>query len=55
MQTYANILKYAKVFRTKEMGIMLVSDMLRAIGDELFSVEEFSEWATAMGDILLYD
>jgi hypothetical protein len=55
MQTYANILNYAKVFRTKEMGIMLVSDMLRAIGDELFSVDEFSEWATAMGDILLYD
>ena len=54
-QTYAHILNYAKAFRTKEMGVMLVSDMLRAIGDDLFAVEAFSQWAKAIGDIMLYD
>jgi len=33
---------------------MLVSDMHRAIGEELFSVEEFANWADAIADIMLY-
>lgn len=49
------ILDYARRFRHKEMGVMLVSDMLRAIGDEMFSVPEFASWATSIGDIMLYD
>ena len=52
---YGHILNYAKAFRQKEMGVMLVSDMLRAVGDELFSVPEFSQWASSIGDIMLYD
>lgn len=50
-----HILNYAKVFRTKEMGVMLVSDMLRAIGDDLFALPEFAQWAQSIGDIMLYD
>lgn len=50
-----NILSYASTFSQKEMGVMLVSDMLRAIGDEIFSVPEFSAWANSIGDIMLYD
>jgi hypothetical protein len=50
-----HILNYAKAFRTKEMGVMLVSDMLRAIGDELFALPEFAQWAQSIGDIMLYD
>ncbi len=53
-KTYSNILKYATSFRQKEMGVMLVSDMHRAIGEELFSVEEFANWADAIADIMLY-
>ena len=52
---YGHILNYANAFRQKEMGVMLISDMLRAIGDDLFSVPEFSQWASSIGDIMLYD
>jgi hypothetical protein len=50
-----HIFNYAKAFRTKEMGVMLVSDMLRAIGDDLFALPEFAQWAQSIGDIMLYD
>jgi hypothetical protein len=55
MTVYGHILNYAKAFALKEMGVMLVSDMLRAIGDDMFSVPEFADWATSIGDIMLYD
>ncbi len=54
-EVYGNILNYANEFRQKEMGVMLISDMLRAIGDDLFAVPEFSQWASSIGDIMLYD
>ncbi|MCK5648846.1 MAG: MoxR family ATPase [Gammaproteobacteria bacterium] len=53
-KTYTNILKYASSFRQKEMGVMLVSDMHRAIGEDLFAVAEFANWADAIADIMLY-
>ena len=52
---YGHILNYAKAFPLKEMGVMLVSDMLRAIGDDMFSVPAFAQWAQSIGDIMLYD
>lgn len=52
---YGHVLNYAKEFRQKEMGVMLISDMLRAIGDDLFAVPEFSQWASSIGDIMLYE
>ena len=54
-KTIGHILSYAGTFNQKEMGVMLVSDMLRAIGDEVFTVPEFSQWAASIGDIMLYD
>ncbi len=54
-EVYGHILNYASQFRQKEMGVMLVSDMLRAIGDELFELPEFVTWAGLIGDIMLYD
>ena len=54
-EVLGHILDYAKVFRQKEMGVMLVSDLLRAVGDDLFNVPAFSQWAESIGDILLYD
>ncbi len=53
-QVYTNILNYANQFPHKEMGVMLVSDMHRAIGEELFSVAAFADWAEAISDIMLY-
>lgn len=52
---YEHILNYAKAFPLKEMGVMLVSDMLRAVGDEIFGIPAFAQWAHSIGDIMLYD
>ncbi|MCW8945473.1 MAG: MoxR family ATPase [Sedimenticola sp.] len=52
---YGRILEYASRFPQREMGIMLVSDMHRAIGSELFAIPEFAPWAEAVADVMLYD
>ena len=52
---YSNILKYARQFPQREMGVMLVTDLHRSIGRPLFSVPEFSEWAASTTDLVLYD
>lgn len=52
---HGHILDYASRFPLKEMGIMLVSDMHRAIGQNLFAVPQFSKWANAVADLMLYD
>jgi hypothetical protein len=36
------------------MGVMLVSDMHRAIGQDIFSVPQFAEWSNKVADIMLY-
>ncbi len=50
-----HILDYARRFPQREMGVMLVSDMHRAIGEDLFSVPQFSQWANAVADLMLYE
>ncbi len=50
-----HILNFAGRFKHREMGVMLVSDLQRAIGEAIFSVPEFADWAQAIGDILLYE
>ncbi len=52
---YGHILNYAGYFPQREMGVMLVSDMHRAIGSELFEVAEFADWADSIADLILYD
>lgn len=54
IETYGRILDYASRFPLREMGVMLVSDMHRAIGSQLFSVPQFSVWANAVADVMLY-
>jgi AAA domain (dynein-related subfamily) len=49
-----NVLRYAKLFPQRELGIMLVSDLQRAIGTPLFDRPEFSEWASSISDLLMY-
>ena len=50
-----NILNYASTFPQKEMGVMLVSDMHRAIGETLFQVPQFGDWANLIADVMLYE
>jgi hypothetical protein len=52
---FSNILRYAKCFPQREMGVMLVTDMHRSIGRPLFSVPGFAEWAGSVSEILLYE
>jgi hypothetical protein len=54
-EIHGRILDYASRFPLKEMGIMLVSDMHRAIGQNLFAVPQFSKWANAVADLMLYE
>lgn len=52
---YGNIIDYAGAFPQREMGVMLISDMHRVIGQELFQVPQFSRWAKAVADVMLFD
>jgi hypothetical protein len=52
---YGNILSYAQGFPQREMGIMLVTDMHRSIGEPLFDVPEFADWANSITDLMLYE
>ena len=54
-KVFGNILEYAGRFPQKEMGVMLVSDMHRAVGEKLFEVEQFGQWAQKIADVMLYD
>jgi len=51
---HGNILDYASVFPQKEMGVMLVSDMHRAIGQDIFSLPQFAQWSNKVADVMLY-
>ena len=51
---HGNILNYAGKFPQREMGVMMVSDMHRAIGEDIFAVPEFANWADKIADIMLY-
>lgn len=53
--THGRILDYARQFPQREMGVMLVSDMHRAIGEAIFTVPQFSDWAQAVSDVMLYE
>lgn len=52
--TLGHILDYAGRFPSREMGVMLVSDMHRAIGERIFQVPQFATWARSVADVMLY-
>jgi hypothetical protein len=37
------------------MGVMLVSDLYRTIGQTLFSLPQFAVWARMIGEVMLYE
>ncbi|MCI0506447.1 MAG: MoxR family ATPase [Gammaproteobacteria bacterium] len=53
-ELHGRILDYAIRFPQREMGVMLVSDMHRAIGQDLFSVPQFAQWADSVADVMIY-
>lgn len=54
-RVWGHILDYAQRLPLREMGVMLVSDMHRGIGSNLFAVPQFAGWANAVADIVLYE
>ena len=54
-RVYGRIIEYAGRFPQREMGVMLVSDMHRAVGQDLFAVPQFSNWAKAVADVVLFE
>ena len=54
-RVFANILRYAREFPERELGVMLVTDMHRSIGRPLYAVPEFKEWAESVTDLLFLD
>jgi hypothetical protein len=50
-----NILRYAREFPQRELGVMLVTDLHRSIGKPLYALPEFAEWARSVSDLLLHD
>ena len=54
-QVWGNILDYAQRLPLRELGVMLVSDMHRGVGSQLFAVPQFAGWANAVADVMLYD
>ena len=54
-EIYGNILNYAGRLPLREMGVMLVSDMHRNIGQALFATPQFAQWANQVADIVLYE
>ena len=53
-RVFGNILNFAQKFPQKEMGVMLVSDLQRVIGQALFQTPEFSQWANVVADVMFY-
>lgn len=49
-----NILSFAGSFPQREMGVMMISDMHRALGEELFTVPEFDQWADSIADLMIF-
>jgi hypothetical protein len=54
IEKISHILAYAGRFPQREMGVMLVSDLHRAIGNRLFEAPAFGNWAQSISDLMLY-
>jgi hypothetical protein len=53
VKIHGNILVYASKFPQRDMGVMMVSDMHRAVGEDIFAVPEFADWADTIADVML--
>jgi len=48
----ANVLAYAARLPHRELGVMLVADLARALDEPLYDVPGFDAWAKAVGDLV---
>lgn len=52
-RTWGHILAYASRLPQRELGVMLVADLHRALGQPICEVPEFADWAGQVADVLL--
>jgi hypothetical protein len=52
-EVLAAILRYARAFPQREMGVMLVSDLQRSIARPLIGVPGFADWAASLDELVL--
>ena len=52
VKIWGNILNFAKNLKQQELGVMLVSDMARTIGDGIFALPEFESWGEKVADVI---
>ncbi|MCC7456779.1 MAG: AAA family ATPase [Nitrospira sp.] len=50
-----NVLRYARELPQRELGVMLVADMQRTIGQPLYALPEFKDWAQSVSELLLFE
>lgn len=55
LSIHGHIVDFASTFPQREMGIMMITDLHRALGDDLFRVPQFTRWSAQVADIMLYD
>jgi hypothetical protein len=51
----SNVLAYARRFSSRELGVMLVTDLQRTLGRPLYDLPAFAEWAESVSDLLSYE
>lgn len=52
-QIYGRVIDYAARFTQREMGVMIVHDLARAVGRDVYAVPEFNRWAKDIAAVLL--
>ena len=52
-QIYGRVIDYAARFQQREMGVMIVHDLARAVGRDVYAVPEFNRWAKDIAAVLL--
>ncbi len=52
-QIYGRVIDYASRFQQREMGVMIVHDLARAVGRDVYAVPEFNRWAKDIAAVLL--
>ena len=52
-EIYGRVIDYAARFPQREMGVMIVHDLARAVGRDVYAVPQFTRWAKDIAAVLL--
>ena len=52
-EIYGRIIDYAARFPQREMGVMIVHDLARVVGRDVYAIPEFNRWAKDIAAVLL--